>query len=171
MYDPDENNGEELRMDWGQTGRYMILNFVFVAPVLHTWYNFLDKAVPGRQMIQVVKRVFYDEFIFTPVYIPVLMGLFWTMEGNASDRIYRMIRAEFWNIMIFDWSLYIPVQLVNFRFVPVKYQVLVINFAGVGWNTYVSWRARHQHQHQSNMSESKEQEVANKADQLEVKTP
>ena len=153
MYDPE--SGKEFRVDWYQTGRFMVLNVIFVAPVLHFWYTWLDKAIPGTQIIPVVKRVFFDEFVFTPVYIPVLMGLLWGMEGNAPAKIPKMIGEEFWNIMIFDWCVYVPVQLVNFRYVPVKYQVLVINVCGVGWNTFVSWRASHQQNKQEEDGEKR----------------
>ena len=148
IYDPE--SGKDFQIDWMQTGRFMVLNILFVAPVLHHWYTWIDKAVPGKEMIPVIKRVFYDEFVFTPVYIPVIMGLLWGMEGNEPAKIPKMIGAEFWNIMLFDWCVYIPVQLVNFRYVPVKYQVLVINLCGVGWNTFICWRGSHQQNQHTN---------------------
>mmetsp|Transcript_20534 Transcript_20534/g.29688 ORF Transcript_20534/g.29688 Transcript_20534/m.29688 type:complete len:251 (-) Transcript_20534:172-924(-) len=154
IYDP--KSGKDFNIDWYKAARFMVLNVVFVAPVLHYWYVFLDKAVPGTQMIPVIKRVFFDEFVFTPPYIALLMGLVWGMEGNKPSEIPKMIGAEFWNIMIFDWSVYIPVQLVNFRYFPVKYQVLVINICGVGWNTFVSWRASHQEQQQLQLQKQKD---------------
>jgi hypothetical protein len=134
----------KFQVDWQQTGRYALLNVVFVAPVLHYWYAGLARAVPGREIAPVLKRVFYDEFVFTPLYVPALMGLLWSMEGVDLKHIPRMIREEWLTIMLFDWAVYIPVQFVNFRYVPVKFQVLVISLIGVGWNVFVSWRAQGQ---------------------------
>jgi hypothetical protein len=133
-----------FRPDWQQTGRFILLNVAFVAPTLHFWYTWLDKAVPGKAIKAVLRRVFYDEFVFTPAYIPVLMGLLWGLGGVEPRRIPRMIQEEWFNVLLFDWSVYVPVQFLNFRFVPVKFQVLVINFCGVGWNAFVSWRAQGQ---------------------------
>lgn len=136
----------DFAVDWPQTGRFALLNVVFVAPALHYWYTWLARAIPGKAILPVSKRVFYDEFVFTPFYVPVLMGLWWGMEGVEPKRIPKMIKEEWLNIMLFDWAVYIPFQFFNFRYVPVKYQVLAINFMGVGWNCFVSWRAQTQQQ-------------------------
>ena len=71
-----------------------------------------------------------------------------------------MIREEWLTIMIFDWSVYVPVQFVNFRYVPVKFQVLVINLVGVGWNCFVSWRAQGQQARQKEIMDSELLEIA-----------
>lgn len=134
----------DFQVDWNQMGRFVLLNVVFVAPVLHYWYVGLARAIPGTNIGPVLKRVFYDEFVFTPVYVPVLMTVLWSMEGVEPKHLPRMISEEWLTIMIFDWSVYVPVQFLNFRYVPVKFQVLVINLVGVGWNCFVSWRAQGQ---------------------------
>jgi hypothetical protein len=151
----DEKDGK-FKIDWEQTGRFALLNVVFVAPVLHYWYTWLAGAIPGKAILPVLKRVFYDEFLFTPVYVPVLMGILWSLEGVEAKRIPQMVREEWLTIMLFDWAVYIPVQFLNFRFVPVKFQVLVINLIGVGWNCFVSWRA--QDQQKKFLEENKEKE-------------
>ena len=143
-----------FQVDYNSMGRFMFLNVVFVAPVLHFWYIALARAIPGTQLTPVLKRVFYDEFVFTPVYVPTLMAILWTLEGVEPKHLPRMIREEWLTIMIFDWSVYIPVQFVNFRFVPVKFQVLVINLVGVGWNCFVSWRAQGQQARQQELEGS-----------------
>lgn len=142
MWDKDEKG--QFSIDWKQTGRFALINVIFVAPCLHHWYNWLSRSIPGTSLMSVWKRVFVDEFIFTPVYVPVYMGLLWSIEGIKSKDIPRMIREEWLNIMVFDWCVYIPVQFFNFRYASVKYQVLVINLVGVGWNCFISWRAQGQ---------------------------
>jgi Mpv17 / PMP22 family len=155
MYNPSQG---EFQVDFSQMGRFALLNVGFVAPVLHYWYVGLARAIPGTELWPVLKRVFFDEFVFTPVYIPVLMGILWSLEGVEPKHLPRMIEEEWLNILMFDWSVYIPVQFVNFRFVPVKYQVLVINIVGVGWNCFVSWRAQGQQAKQQQIQESKDQD-------------
>mmetsp|Transcript_40416 Transcript_40416/g.47286 ORF Transcript_40416/g.47286 Transcript_40416/m.47286 type:complete len:259 (-) Transcript_40416:89-865(-) len=142
MWDTDGKG--QFVIDWKQTGRFVVINIIFVAPCLHHWYNWLSAAMPGKSIAPVLKRVFVDEFIFTPVYVPAFMGLLWSFEGNKFEDIPHMIREEWLNIMIFDWCVYIPVQFFNFRYNPVKYQVLVMNLVGVGWSCFISWRAQRQ---------------------------
>lgn len=38
-----------------------------------------------------------------------------------------------------DVALWTPVQLINFRFVPVLYQPLLVNGVNTGWNAYLSF--------------------------------
>jgi hypothetical protein len=72
----------------------------------------------------------------------------------------RMIREEWLNILIFDWSVSVPVQFLNFRYVPVKFQVLVINLVGVGWNCFVCWRAQGQQERQKEIKGREDAEAA-----------
>jgi hypothetical protein len=160
IYKGGEDGNEPFQIDWPQMGRFALLNVVFVAPVLHYWYVGLAKAIPGKAIKSVLKRVFYDEFVFTPVYIPVLMSILWTLEGVELNHLPRMIREEWLNILIFDWSVYVPVQFLNFRYVPVKFQVLVINLVGVGWNCFVCWRAQGQQERQKEIKGREEAETA-----------
>jgi hypothetical protein len=53
-----------------RVSRFALLNVVFVGPVLHHWYQFINRAVPGRSFSRVLQRTFWDEFVFSPVYIP-----------------------------------------------------------------------------------------------------
>jgi Mpv17 / PMP22 family len=154
----DDETKATFTVDWHQMGRFMFLNVVFVAPVLHFWYVGLARAIPGTSLVPVLKRVFYDEFVFTPVYVPILMTILWSLEGVEPKHLPRMIREEWLTIMIFDWSVYVPVQFINFRYVPVKFQVLVINLVGVGWNCFVCWRAQGQQARQKEIKESELEE-------------
>ena len=51
----------EFQIDPQQVGRFAFLNFVFVAPVFHTWYAFLNKMIPGVTWRQVIHRTFWGE--------------------------------------------------------------------------------------------------------------
>lgn len=144
-----DKKNEKFQIDWGQTGRFVSLNMMLAAPTLHFWYNWLARAIPGTTSWAVIKRVVVDEFLFTPLYVPALMGMMWTMEGIDIYRIPTMISDEFWNVMMAEWLVYVPLQYLNFRYVPVKFQVLVINCAGVGWNCFICWRASLQQQQEN----------------------
>lgn len=42
---------------------------------------------------------------------------------------------------IADCVVWPPLQLINFTFVPLRLQVLYINLANLGWNTFLSMMA------------------------------
>jgi len=57
------------------------------------------------------------------------------------DTIQTMLWNELPDIVVAEWILWVPTMLVTFRYVPVKYQVLVINCVGVFWQTFLSFMA------------------------------
>jgi hypothetical protein len=151
-----DKNKNGFVIDLGQVGRFAFLNAVFVAPVLHHWYQFINRAVPGKSMSKVLQRVFWDEFVFSPVYIPVFLGGLWSLEGATPQKIKSMIYKEVPPIIVAEWIMWVPTMAVTFRYVPVKFQVLVINCVGVVWQTFLSFMANKAH---GNIEEEKDENM------------
>ena len=114
----------DFKVDWYKAGRFATLNAVLVAPVLHHWYLLVNRMVPGSGLKAVATKVFWDEFVFTPCYLPVFMGAYWSVEGTCPGKISRMIVEEIPSIVMAEWALWVPTMFLTFRLVPGKYQVL-----------------------------------------------
>ena len=41
--------------------------------------------------------------------------------------------------MMTNWKIWPLLQLINFKFVPIQFQVLYVNFMAVWWNAYLSF--------------------------------
>jgi peroxisomal membrane protein 2 len=141
-------------VDVAQVSRFALLNAAFVAPVLHHWYQFLNRAVPGSSPPRVLQRVFWDEFVFSPCYIPVFLGLLWKLEGSTNEDIWRMTLSDVPTIIVAEWVTWVPTMALTFRYVPVKFQVLVINVVGVLWQTFVAYMAANAHARQTSAAEA-----------------
>jgi hypothetical protein len=70
---------------------------------LHYWYQYVNKAIPGTALWAVSQRVFFDEFVFTPVYLPIFMGGLWTLEGIEWKRVQDMLMNEMPNVIVAEW--------------------------------------------------------------------
>jgi len=140
---------KQFVVSWDAVGRFAFLNAVFVAPVLHHWYQFINRAVPGTSMSRVLQRTFWDEFVFSPIYIPVFLGGLWTLEGTSPKKIKTMLYNEVGQIIVAEWIMWVPTMIVTFRYVPVKFQVLAINCVGVVWHTFLSFMANNAHEKQN----------------------
>jgi peroxisomal membrane protein 2 len=132
------------RVEWDRTARFVFMNVFMVGPTLHYWYRWLGIRFPGTGMGSVAKRVFVDEFIFTPLYYPVFLTLLWKLEHGEKlsfTKIGSMLWAEMPTLILAEWIIYVPAQSLNFRYVPGKFQVLFSNVVGIVWNGYLSWTA------------------------------
>jgi hypothetical protein len=104
--DDNKNNQSEQKpfeINLAQISRFALLNVAFVAPVLHQWYQFITRAVPGKSFPRVLQRTFWDEFVFSPIYIPAFLGMLWKLEGYNNDKIWKMIKSEFPSIIVTEW--------------------------------------------------------------------
>lgn len=117
---------------------FSLLSGVFISPILHGWYRFLTRAVPGTANSAIVKRLALDQLVFAPCCLPVFFTALLTLEGNA-DKVPEKLAQEWWPAVKTNWWVWVPAQLINFRFVPGNLQVLFSNVMGLFWNSYLSY--------------------------------
>jgi peroxisomal membrane protein 2 len=133
----------ELTFHWDilRTARIGVLGFALVAPVVHYWYGGLARFFPGSSPMVVAKRVVWDQAFFSPLFLPTWLTSLWLLEGQTSQDIFTMLQAEVPTALVANWALWVPAQLVNFRYIPGKFQVLFSNVVALGWNAYLSFTA------------------------------
>jgi hypothetical protein len=73
-------------------------------------------------MVSVGKRLVLDQFFFAPAFIPAFMSCLLVLEGNARDLPNRL-QASWGPTVVSNWGLWVPAQILNFRFIPITYQV------------------------------------------------
>jgi Mpv17 / PMP22 family len=153
--------------DGWRTARFVLLGAAFVAPWCHYWYGALAVRYPmgaaatisSSNAQMVFKRVALDQFVFSPIFLVGWITSLWTLENGimssntaiaAADGVVvhdnsetpaRLVEAVP-DILVANWILWIPVQAVNFRFTPTKFQVLTSNCVALIWNAYLSFSTR-----------------------------
>jgi len=128
--------------DINRTGRFAFLGMTFVAPMAHSWFGFLGKYVPGTSFTAAIKRVVLDQIIFAPIMIPGFMTNIMVLEGRPTTEIKHALIRNVPDAYITNLAIWVPALLVNFKYVPGKWQVLFSNCVGFGWNMYLSWKTQ-----------------------------
>jgi hypothetical protein len=104
----------------------------------HSWYLFLRHEIP-------LKAVLMDQLIWAP---PFTAGfLFWAAAATSDGRTWvgafsrgkENVLATFLPVILTNWAVWGPVQLVNFYFVPLPLRILFGNFVGLGWSGALSY--------------------------------
>jgi hypothetical protein len=60
------------------------------------------------------------------------------VDKPLTDRLPELLP----DLLVSNWMLWIPAQAINFRFTPVKFQVLFTNIVALVWNSYLSFSTR-----------------------------
>ena len=63
------------------------------------------------------------------------MGL---MQGQTPAEAMKRIEDLLWDTQKAQWAFWIPVQLLNFRFVPVRHQLNVVLLTSIVWTALLS---------------------------------
>lgn len=132
--DNDDDNGtrktKEAKYDFPRTARAVTFGFAIHAPLSHVHYNFLEwMTIRGGfkgLSIPIFKTVM-EQFVYWSWFSNSLYhGAMGAMQGKNMDEIYNRIEDVLWGTQVAQWKFWIPVQLLNFQFVPVRHQLNVV---------------------------------------------
>ena len=132
------NKYDEISIDWLRVLKFTAIGGVFVPPILHYWYGFLGARIPGVTISSVLKRLALDQLCFAPVFLPCFISVAMILDGLAAQ-IPDKLKADWFPTVVANYSVWVPCQFINFRFVPPHQQVLFANFVGFFWNMYLSY--------------------------------
>ncbi|GAB0097414.1 Mpv17-like protein [Sergentomyia squamirostris] len=129
------------KLDYLRTGQFFAIGAFMAGPGLRFWYGVLDKHIHGRNVkIKTLKKVALDQLVFAPVFMLAFLGVINTMKGFSMPEIKHKIHEDYVDILKTNYCIWPWIQLANFSVVPLNYQVLVVQFVAIFWNTYLSWK-------------------------------
>ncbi|XP_039745403.1 protein Mpv17 [Pararge aegeria] len=127
-------------VDFKRTLQFSSIGFFVGGPALRVWYGLLNKHVGASGKTVAMKKVFVDQFIFAPTFLFFILVAVGTMQGKPWDSIRRDISYNYLDVLKTNYYIWPWVQLVNFYYIPLQYQVLLVQFVALFWNTYLSWK-------------------------------
>uniref|UniRef100_A0A7S4SCG9 Uncharacterized protein n=2 Tax=Ditylum brightwellii TaxID=49249 RepID=A0A7S4SCG9_9STRA len=128
--------------DYTRTARAVAFGFVIHAPASHVHFNFLEwmTVKAGVEGLKIpVFKAFMEQFVYWSWFSNSLYhGAMGGMQGMTPSEIYDRIADVLWETQKAQWVFWIPVQLLNFRFVPVRHQLNVVLVTSIVWTALLS---------------------------------
>lgn len=118
--------------------------------VTHYWYSLLDRWWQGRAVKIILKKVLYDQVLFSPVCISVYFGTVAVLEGSGMDEFKEELKEKGGTVYIAEWIVWPLAQTFNFYYLPLKYRVAfdtVISFGFDVFTPYVKYKDQRQQSH------------------------
>nr|XP_004208970.2 protein Mpv17 [Hydra vulgaris] len=110
-----------------------------VAPMVFCWFKVLDKVVKATTLFASLKKVLIDQLVFSPFIISIMFTITNFSDGKNSDQLVERFRRDYYSTLMSSYQFWPFVQIFNFTLVPTVYRILVVRFASLFWNTYISF--------------------------------
>lgn len=128
--------------DFARTARAVFFGFAIHAPCSHLHFNFLEwmtvKFGFTGLAIPVFKTIMEQFVYWSWVSNSLYHGAMGAMQGQNLEQIYNRIKDVLWDTQKAQWVFWIPIQLLNFKFVPVRHQLNVVLITSVVWSAMLS---------------------------------
>ncbi|KAJ1026911.1 hypothetical protein NDA16_002204 [Ustilago loliicola] len=79
-----------------------------------------------------------DQMVFAPIGLALFTGSMGFMERGSVDGVKAKFGEMYIPALLANWQLWPLVQLVNFRYMPLKYRVPFISTVGILWTIGLS---------------------------------
>ncbi|KAG6453645.1 hypothetical protein O3G_MSEX008252 [Manduca sexta] len=127
-------------VDYKRSLKFASIGFFIGGPTLRMWYGVLNRHVGSQGKIVAVKKVLVDQLLFAPSFLGMILVCAGTMQGKTWDKVKSDVQANYFDVLQTNYYIWPWVQLVNFYFVPLQYQVLLVQTVALFWNTYLAWK-------------------------------
>ena len=126
--------------DFERLTRFMSYGFL-MAPIQFLWFGRLTKWFPITSKsgtIPALKRVAMDQLVFAPVGLSAFFTFMTVAEGGGRKDIVNKFRDVYVPTLRANYILWPAVQVLNFRVIPLQFQIPFVSTIGIAWTAYLS---------------------------------
>ncbi|KAF2761866.1 hypothetical protein EJ05DRAFT_507485 [Pseudovirgaria hyperparasitica] len=126
--------------DFERLTRFMAYGFL-MAPVQHKWFAFLSSTFPITKtsaLVPALKRVAFDQFLFAPIGLACFFTFMTVAEGGGKRAVARKFQDVYVPALKANFMVWPAVQILNFRVMPIQFQIPFVSTIGIAWTAYLS---------------------------------
>ncbi|KMT18154.1 hypothetical protein BVRB_2g031830 [Beta vulgaris subsp. vulgaris] len=136
---------KKLEINWKRVAATSLFGFGFIGPAGHFWYEGLDRFLKVRLKMQqnsfrfVGSKVALDGIIFGPLDLLVFFTYMGFSNGKSVPQIKEDVKRDFIPALALEGGIWPILQVANFRYIPVRYQLLYVNVFCLLDSCFLSW--------------------------------
>ncbi|EMD00976.1 hypothetical protein BAUCODRAFT_29362 [Baudoinia panamericana UAMH 10762] len=126
--------------DFERMIRFMAYPFI-MAPLQHRWFAFLERTFPmvaGKAALSSLKRVAFDQLLFAPCGLACFFTFMTVAEGGGRRAIAKKFQDVYIPALKANFLVWPLVQLINFRLMPIQFQIPFVSTVGIAWTAWLS---------------------------------
>ncbi|KAL1582103.1 hypothetical protein WHR41_09226 [Cladosporium halotolerans] len=128
--------------DFERMVRFMAFPCI-MAPLQLRWFAFLNNAFPvgvagASSTAAAMKRVAFDQLIFAPGGLACFFTFMTVCEGGGKRAVTRKFQDVYVPTLKANFLIWPAVQMLNFRVMPIQFQIPFVSAIGIAWTAYLS---------------------------------
>ena len=120
-----------------ETVKMGTLGFIWVGPLINTWYMILERRVKARGVRGTLIKIACDQILFAPFVIFSIVNFLRT--PSSKEEFKQVMTTEYLTVLKTNYFFWPFVQFITFSVIPLSLRVVWVNGVSVGWNTFISW--------------------------------
>ena len=148
--------------DFGECARYFGVGLLMLGPTMHMWYTGLDRIVRSTGMRAAVTKMLMDQTMFLPPYVAAIIAVMGILTHESQQKIANDLKSDFLPIMGCCYMGWPWIQIVNFRYVPLKHRIFVMNVVGLFYNTLIAWKVEKNRHEEADRKQRQHEEADRK---------
>ena len=131
----------EFQLDMTRQRAVAVYAVGFQGPFGHWWYNFLEHGVAPRLPTHMVigAKVLLDQVVNALASNVIYFSFIPWFEGTKPDDIKQKLRMDLGPTYLLDCGFWPIASYFNFRYVPVRHQLLSCNAVLLVWTLFMSY--------------------------------
>ncbi|KAI1367911.1 hypothetical protein F5Y08DRAFT_297293 [Xylaria arbuscula] len=126
--------------DFERLTRFMAYGFA-MAPITFKWFGLLSRAFPITKtsaLVPALKRVVVDQVVFAPIGVALFFSVMTVAEGGGRRAVALKLKDMYIPTLKANYMVWPAVQIINFRLMPVQFQLPFVSTIGIAWTAYLS---------------------------------
>ena len=137
----DDEAKPNFALDMTRQKAVCVYSLGFQGPFGHWWYNFLEHTVAPKLPPHLVvgAKVLCDQAVNATASNVIYFSFIPWFEGTAPEDIKQKLRMDLGPTYLIDCGFWPIASYFNFRYVPVRHQLLSCNVVLLVWTIFMSY--------------------------------